>query len=325
MSVQTHWLATLLLVVPVLASPGRADERIAGEWELTMDFAGQDLFATLTVAQRDDGSYTGRWGTDDLSDVAFDGEMLTFSREASFGGNAFTMNFSAALNEGRLEGTVGNEQVELRVTGVRMDRKSPALGQWDVSFRIQDRDVTARLSVTNGDDGDLAAEWIADFGEHTVTGVRFEDGRLTVERTVKFQEQELEVTYVANVDGDTLTGTLQSTLGEVPANGTRFGAELIGTWELSATSDGETRTRYLTVFPDLTARYDFFLAEIPVDITLEGEQVTFHAEVGLGDRSLGTDFTGTLEHGRLTGELVSPRGTSRIEGKRRGLESAIED
>lgn len=324
MSFKTQWLAQCL-VVSVLALPGLADDQIVGEWELTMDFGGSDLFATLTVTQQDDGSYAGRWGTNDVSDVAFDGETLTFSREASFGGNAFTMNFSAALKDGRLEGTVGNDQVELPVTGVRMDRNSPALGLWDVSFRIGERDVTARLSVTNGEDGQLAAEWIADFGEHTVHSVVFEESKLTVERTVKLQDQEFEVTYVAEVDGDTLTGTLTSSGGEIPARGKRFGSELIGAWELTATTDEGSRTRILTVYPDLTGRYDFLLAEIPVEITFEDGQVTFHGEVGFGNRTQGTDFTGTLAEGSLTGELVTPRGTSLVVGKRLGDESSVDN
>ena len=314
-SLQKLMFATLF-VVAGLAAPGLADDDITGEWELTLDFGGQDLFATLAISQDDDGVYAGSWGTTELSDVSFDGETLTFDRPASFGGNEFVLSFSAALEDGQLEGQVGNEQMELPVNGVRQAPAMPVIGHWDISFSIQDREMTARLSVTNGDEGELDAEWIAEFGEHTVTGVSFEEGQLTVDRTVKFQDQEIAVTYLAEIEGDTMTGKLESPLGEVEANGTRFGAELIGTWALTATTDEGSRERMLKVYPDLTGRYDFFLAEIPVEVTLEDGDVSFHGEVAFGDRAMATDFTGTVGDDGLMGELVTPRGTSEVSGKR---------
>jgi hypothetical protein len=226
------------------------------------------------------------------------------------------MNFDATLRDGMLVGAVSNPQGELTISGARLIPKSPALGHWDLDFKIQDQEMQARLSVTQDADGALDAEWIAEYAEVTVNSVSFQDGELTVDRTVKFQDQEYDVPFVAEVDGDSLTGTFESEFAEIPATGTRFGIELIGTWELTATTDEGSRTRLLTIFPDLTGRYDFFLAEIPVEVTLEGEQVTFHWEMKFGENTLGTDFTGTLNDGKLTGELVSPRGTSQITGEK---------
>lgn len=317
MAVKPGFVVVLFLAAVCVGSPVHAVDEITGEWELTIDFGGQELFATLSISRNDEGTYAGRWGINEVSDFVFDGETLTFTRAASFGGADFTMTFNGVLNEGTLEGRVSNEQVGFPVRGVRLDPRCPALGRWDIRFLIREQERSARLSVTQKADGTLDADWDTESGEHTVTGVRFEEGQLTVERQVNVPElEEFNVNYVARVEGDRLMGTLVSDLGEVTANGTRIGTELIGTWELTATSDGRSRTRILTVYPDLTGRYDFLLAELPVDVNLDGEQVTFHGEVGVDDDTLEIDFTGTLDGEMLTGELNSPRGVSRISGKK---------
>jgi hypothetical protein len=307
---------TVLFVVAWLTSPGLADDQITGEWELTMDFGGQKVLATLTVSEKDDGAYTAKWGSNELSDVKFDGGKLTFVQVRRFGDREFTSEFSGTLEDGKLAGVLKNPQGELEVNGVRPVPKSPVLGRWDISFKVQDRDMTARMSVTQADDGTLGAEWTADFGEFTVNSISFQDGELKVERTVKVQDREFDSTYVAEVEGNTLTGKLVSDFGEIPANGTRLGSELIGTWELTATSDGGTRTQQLKVYPDLTGRYELFFGEVPVELTLEGKDVSFHIEMSFGDRTFETDFTGTLDGDSLSGELTSPRGTSQISGKK---------
>lgn len=316
MSAKKRWLASLFLVVPVLASPGLADDQITGEWELTMEFGGQDVLATLTISQNDNGAYSATWGSNELSDVAFDGEKLTFVQVRRFGDNEFTSEFSGTLTDGKLAGVLTNSQGEVEVTGVRPAPKSPALGDWDVRFNVQDREMTGRLSVTQNADGELDAEWTADYGEVTVNGVRFEDGELTVERTVKVEDREFDSDCVARIDGDSLSGALKSDFAEIPVTGTRVGSDLIGTWELTESSDQGSRTRQLKVYPDLTGRYEFFFSEVPVELSLDGDQVSFHIEMSFGDRTFETDFTGTLDGENLTGELTSPRGTRHMTGQR---------
>ena len=75
-AIQKRLLVQLFLIVAGLAAPGLAADAITGEWEMTMDFGGRKMFATLTIAQNDDGSYTGKWGSEELSDVD-DGTWLT--------------------------------------------------------------------------------------------------------------------------------------------------------------------------------------------------------------------------------------------------------
>jgi hypothetical protein len=52
-----------------------------------------------------------------------------------------------------------------------------------------------------------------------------------------------------------LSGTFTSDRGEIEAEGTRFGAALIGKWNLEITSDRGTRTQILKINPDLSSMY----------------------------------------------------------------------
>ena len=86
--------------------------------------------------------------------------------------------------------------------------------------------------------------------------------------------------------------------------------------DLSVSERG-TRTLTMTVYPDLTGRYEFFGGEIPMkDLKLEGNQVTFAIETGFGDQTFKMDFKGMLEGGTLKGQMTSERGTSEITGKK---------
>jgi hypothetical protein len=106
-------------------------------------------------------------------------------------------------------------------------------------------------------------------------------------------------------------------MGEIPASGGREGAELVGKWELTTATDQGPRRGKLTVYGDLTGRYELFGGEIPIkEIKLEGGQLAFSVEAGFGDQSFQIDFKGKLEGKSLKGEVTSPRGTREVTGKK---------
>ncbi len=154
-------------------------------------------------------------------------------------------------------------------------------------------------------------------GEHTITRVRSADDTFTLDRTVKLEEMELEVTNTAKIDGDKLTGTMISKFGEIEANGTRVGAEVVGVWELTTTSDRCPRTRLMLVFSDLTARYKTYGREIPVTLQLKDKQVSFETEMKFGDRAFEMALKGKLDGNQLDGEITTSRGVNKFTGKKR--------
>jgi hypothetical protein len=313
---RTHLVASILIALAVAVPQVRAAEDLSGEWEIASEFNGQQMLSTLTLAKSADGTLTGKWGSTDLSNVKFDGQKLTFVRTMKFGDQEFTMNYTGTLKEGKLAGTVSSDRGEFTNTGTRRKPESPAVGQWDLSYRIQDRDITAKLVVSQKPDGALDAKWTSQMGESTISNVRFQDGKLSFTRKAKFNDNEFEMTFEGIVQGDKLTGVSKNDQFEVPVAGKRFGGALIGKWELTSTSERGTRTNILTVRGDLSGRYETF-GEVPIkDLKLEGNQVSFKVTMGFGDQAREAEFKGTLEGKSLKGQISTPNGPRDVTGKK---------
>jgi len=305
------------------AGASRAED-ITGDWEITMEFNGRQRFATLSISKKPDGTLAGKWGSSELSDVKFDGSKLTFVRTLRFRDREFSTNYSGTLKDSKLTGTMSGERGDFAANGTRKKPKLPVLGQWDIKFKVGDRDITARLTITQKLDGTLEGKWVEEPGEHVISNVKFEDGKLTFTRKSKIGELEFETTYEGTIDGNKLTGMLKGEMGQWQANGERVWAALIGKWELTITSERGTRTNLLTIESDLSGRYESFGGEIPVkDLKLEGDQVSFNIEVGFGDRAFKMEFKGKLDGKTLNGQMSSERGTREVTGKR--VEAKVEE
>jgi hypothetical protein len=312
------WAGAVVLVCLLLVqtSPIAAQE-ITGQWEMAMDFGGRTSYATLNISKNADGTLAGKWGSNDLSNVKFQDGKLTFIRTIRFGDQEFTMNYSGTLKDGKLTGLFSSDRGEFAANGARLKPMPPAVGMWDLAYKIGDRDVTARLTVSQKPDGTLEAKWASQMGESVISNVKLQDGKLTFDRAAKFNNQEFTMTFTGTAQGDKLTGVSKNEQLEVPVTGQRFGAALIGQWELTSTSERGTRTSMLTIRSDLSGRYESFGGEIPVkDLKLEGNQVTFAIEMGFGDQTFKLDFKGTLDGDALKGQMTSERGTSEVTGKK---------
>jgi len=309
----------LAIVLALVAAPSQVfAQDITGQWEMTMNFGGRPSYATLVISKGTGGSLTGTWSGDELSNVRFDGQRLTFTRTVTMGDQEFSLNYAGTLKDGKIMGLMSSDRGEFEVDGARMKPKSPALGRWAMQYKVADRDATGTLAISDGPDGALQGQWISERGEHSVSNVRFQNGRLTFDRTSKYGDRQWESSFEGEIKGDQLTGNFKSQRGEMPAVGERVGAPLIGKWEVTTTSDRGTRTRVLTIYPDLTGRYEWFGgAEIPIsNLKLEGNTVTFALETGWGDQVFRSDFTAKLEGRTLKGQITSDRGTTEVDGKK---------
>lgn len=309
-------LFAVLLLVFAWALPVLAQD-ILGEWDMVTDFNGRQSFATLTITKNSDGTLAGKWGSGDLSNVKFEGDKLTFTRTMRFGDNEFTMTYAGTLKDGKLTGTMSSERGDFPVNGTKMKPKPPVAGVWDLAYTIGDRDVTAKLTISQKADGTWDAKWVSPMGESVISNVKVQEGKVTFDRKVKFNDQEFSMTFTGTAQGDKLTGVSKSDMGEIQVNGKRFGAALIGKWALTSVSERGTRNLMMTVYSDLTGRYEFFGGEIPMkDLKLEGNQVTFALEMGFGDQTFKSEFKGTLQDGTIKGQMTSERGTSEITGQK---------
>lgn len=59
----------LIIALAAWTLPVFAAEDITGDWEITMDFGGRQSFAALSISKKPDGTFAGKWGSSELSDV----------------------------------------------------------------------------------------------------------------------------------------------------------------------------------------------------------------------------------------------------------------
>ena len=315
-------LGEVLVLMFLLACAGPvavlgAAEDITGSWEMTLDFGGWPSFATLTIAKNADGTLAGKWGSAELSNVKFDGQKLTFTRTVKFGDSEFTMTYAGTLKDGKIAGQFSTDNGEFAANGARKKPLAPAAGQWDMQYKIGDRDVTGRLAMAQKADGSLEGKWTSQRGESTISNVKSQDGKLSFDRTSSFNGNEFKSSFEGTVQGDKLTGVFKSERGEIEATGQRFGAALIGTWELTLTSERGTFPGRLMINPDLSGRYEFFGMEIPTKtLQFEGDQLAFTVEMGFGDQVSEMTFKGKVDGKSLKGQTTSTWGTSEVTGKK---------
>ena len=295
-----------------------AAEEITGDWEMMMDNNGRKSYAMLSIKKAEDGALSGTWGSTEISNAKFQDGKLTFTRTVGPPDREFTSDYEGTLKDGKLMLTISNDWGELSAVGTRPKPLCLALGQWEIGFSVMDRDIKATLTISKNKDGKLEGKWAEEMGEHKISDVKFEDGKLMFTRHTKVEDFEFDNTYEGTIKDNKLTGMLKGgDMGQWEANGQRLGLALIGTWEITSVSDFGTRKTTMKIFPSMTGRYEVFDSEIPMkNLKLKGDQVTFLLEMGFGDMTFELDFKGKLDGKTLKGEMNSDRGTSQITGKK---------
>jgi len=316
-SATLHLVLILSLVLAFGVPQAWAAEDIVGDWQVIVESPWGPMQNTLTLEKGPDGLLAAKWGARAVSNVKFQNNQLTFARTIPMPNGDITLNFAGTLKDGKLTGTLSNDQGDSSVTGAKKKPAPPVVGVWDLAYKLGDRDITSKLVVSAKADGALGATWTSAMGESAISNVKLQEGKLTFDRTVKFNEREFKMTFEGTAEGDRLTGVSRSgNMGEIPVTGTRFGADLIGKWELTSVSDMGTWTTLMIVNPDLSGQYEFF-SEVPMkDVKFENGQLTFGVEFGPEDQRFQMTFKGKVEGKTLKGQMTSDRGTSDVTGKK---------
>ena len=306
--------------LPVQAASQSRSRRggLYGDWRIKMKFGDREFESILTFSRNQERQYTGHWvsfwGMNELKDVKFEENKLSFTQITRFGGEERTSKFTGAIEQGELSGLLIGDRGETEIKGKRSPRMSRAVGGWEMKFKIGDRDITTTLVVKAGKEGKLTAEWQSQWGEHEITDLQYERGKLSFKRKSKFQEREFDSTFEGTIRGDTLSGVISSEMGEVQAEGKLIGAPIIGTWNLDIESERGARKQRLRVNSDFSALYGSTLIK---KINLDGDKVSFKYVLTFNDQDYETSFEGKIADSKLTGEVKTDRGTSKVTGTKR--------
>jgi len=316
-------LVGLLIVSFVLPMQVSAQSRsrrggLYGDWQIKMKFGEREFESILAFSRNQEGQYTGQWisfwGMNELKDVKFEDNKLSFTQVTNYGGQERTSKFTGTIEEGELSGLLVSDRGETEINGKRAPRTPRGVGSWEMKIKVGEREYTGTLVITADKEGNLKGTWKSSRGESEVSDLKYENRNLTFKRIIQRDSGNMEMTFEGTVSYNSLEGVFKSDRGESPTTGTRVGASLIGTWNLDIESERGPRKQRLRVNPDMSALYGSVLIK---KINLDGDKVSFKYVMQFNDQDYETSFQGKIAESKLTGELTTSRGTSKVTGTRR--------
>jgi hypothetical protein len=290
-----------------------------GDWQIKADPCDRMGGSMLSFAGDSEGRLNGQWinfrGFSELEDVRFKDNNVTFTQTVRFGKDTFKGNFAGTIEGDKIAGTLTHGGNQSKMEG-KISRRIPlAAGNWEMKFKVGERDITATLVVKADPESKLTAEWQSQMGEHKITDVQYEGGKLTFKRHSKIQDMEFNSTFEGTIQPktDTLSGVIKSEMGEISAEGKLIGSGLIGTWILDVSAPWGNSRQRLKINRDMSGMYGVTNIE---KVTLEGDKVSFKVTPEFGRMRFEMNFEGKLDGSKLTGELKNPRGSQEVTGKK---------
>jgi hypothetical protein len=232
MSIKAAVVTAALICVILAPVVVMAAEDVVGEWEFKSQMQARTTSATMTIVKAADGKLEGKWSTQrgesSLSDITFENGTLKFTQTASFGGQEMKTTYEGKVEGGKVtgkgKGQFGEMTFEGTLSGEPKSGADAIVGEWTMSVNMPARENIEKLTITKNADGTLAGKWVAQRGEIAISNVKFEGGKLTFTRTVKFGDREMISDFTGTVEGDNIKGTFSSERGDREANATRAGA-----------------------------------------------------------------------------------------------------
>ncbi len=316
---------TMVLPADVFAQPpaggggarGGRGRGVYGDWMVTQEFNGMQMDSILSFSRDQDGNMTGQWisawGLNALEDVTYEDGQLTFKRtmRGFGGGEPMTQTFKGTITDGKLTGTVVGGQGDAPLEGQRIPRMPRGAGIWNLTLKVNDREIPVTLTISANEQGEPVAKWTSERGEATVSNLESSRGEMSFNVRSTAGDRTWESAFTGTIEADTLTGTLKSDMGEVAVTGKQVGAPLIGTWNLELTGERGTRQQRLVVNPDLSALYGAMAVK---KVDFKDGQVSFKMAMEFGDRSFEMDFKGKVTDSKLEGELTTQMGSQKVTG-----------
>ncbi len=316
-------VVSFILPVRVSAQQGRFRRGgLYGDWQLKKEVGEQQMESILSFSRNQEGNYVGQWinfwGMNELKDIKFEDNKLSFTQVFRFQDQEMTSKFTGTIEEGKLSGLMISDRGEMEIQGKRAPR--PPFGiSWEMKIQVGENEITGTLMITfDMVEGNLSGIWKSSRGEGEVSDLEldYENRTLTFKRVFQTDNGQMEVAFEGTIgDGfNSLEGVFKSEAGEAAAEGTRVGASLIGTWNLDIESERGARKQRLRVNSDMSALYGPTLIK---KINLDGDKVSFKYALQFGDQEFETSFEGKIVESKLIGELKTSRGTSKVTGTRR--------
>ena len=318
-------MALIMLSAQVVAQSSTSRRGgLYGDWQIKMKFGEREVESILSFSRNQEGQYVGQWissfGMNELKDVKFENNKLSFTQVMRFRDQETTSKFTGSIEQGELSGLLVSDRGETEIQGKRTPRTPRGVGSWEMKIKAGEREYTGTLTIVADKEGNLSGMWKSSRGESKVSDVKYEDRKLTFKRVIQREDSQMEMAFEGTVGYNSLEGVFKSDRGEAAVEGTRVGASLIGTWNLDIESERGARKQRLRVNPDMSALYGSTMIK---KNNLDGDKVSFEYVLQFGDQKYETSFEGKIAESKLIGELKTSRGTSKVTGTRRAFRRPV--
>ena len=94
-------------------------------------------------------------------------------------------------------------------TGTWVTPTLSIIGEWEITMISGESEISSTLLFYQKSDGILAGKWISQKGESELSGVKFENGKLTFTQKRTVREKELISTFEGAVKNEILRGYMK--------------------------------------------------------------------------------------------------------------------
>ena len=117
-------LVGLLIVSFILPGQVSAQARsrrggLYGDWRIKMKFGEREFESILAFSRNQEGQYTGHWtsfrGMNELKEVKFEENKLSFTQVSNYGGQERTSKFTGTIEQGELSGLLVSDRGETQM------------------------------------------------------------------------------------------------------------------------------------------------------------------------------------------------------------------
>jgi hypothetical protein len=327
-------LAVLLLSPRFGTALAETPADVLGNWETTVETPGGNFTSTLKLVRNGDqlsGVSVGKDGKETkLNDLKLAGKTITFTEDVTHEGTDYHLVYTGTLDGDTITGTFETMGQTMNWSAKRAASPPAAsvgmAGTWKITVQTPNgpRERTLVLkqegekfsgTITGPMDQVTTLQDVSLKGKELRFTVSFDRNGQTVQRT-----------FVAAVDGDSLAGGIEGGDRRSTFTGKRDAAPVAasgatGTWKLSVKAPDKTYQPTITVTQQ-AGKWGGQLvdeqgdkAELK-DMLVNGNQLSFVADLETGGMVIHLKFSGTLDGDKLKGTMQANGGMLPTEGER---------
>ena len=182
-----------------------ADDRILGDWDVTVHMGEMKVPAQLELRKNDEGGLTGTisgaQGTMEIVDIKVEGDDLFFTQKLVQDEAELLFNFVGKIEGDTFSGTLTSELGEMKVTGKRPPPPS-LVGKWKVTSDSQLGVLERTLEITE----DMKGKYITEEEAYEVTDIVLKGNAVSFEVTVNAAGQPIDLVFEGIIRRDEMSG-----------------------------------------------------------------------------------------------------------------------